>query len=108
MLNYLAILLTFFSSFFFFFFQMYENFVEEVDAVDNGISQYDGEARYTVGTTLSARVSHLNPWWNSDCQDTQVSKENGKSLSRFQRSVNISFKPAVQCESTQFPQYNQH
>ncbi|XP_053508706.1 UPF0160 protein MYG1, mitochondrial [Ictalurus furcatus] len=51
--------------------KMYENFVEEVDAVDNGISQYDGEARYTVGTTLSARVSHLNPWWNSDCQDTQ-------------------------------------
>lgn len=54
---------------------MYENFVEEVDAVDNGISQYDGEARYTVSTTLSARVSHLNPWWNSDCQDTEVSKE---------------------------------
>lgn len=60
----------------FFFFQMYENFVEEVDAVDNGISQYDGEARYTVSTTLSTRVSHLNPWWNSDCQDTEVSKEN--------------------------------
>ncbi|XP_058229347.1 UPF0160 protein MYG1, mitochondrial isoform X2 [Hemibagrus wyckioides] len=52
--------------------KMYENFVEEVDAVDNGISQYDGEARYTVSTTLSTRVSHLNPWWNSDCQDTEV------------------------------------
>ncbi|XP_026791410.2 mitochondrial import inner membrane translocase subunit Tim17-A isoform X2 [Pangasianodon hypophthalmus] len=51
--------------------KMYENFVEEVDAVDNGISQYDGEARYTVSSTLSARVSHLNPWWNSDCQDTE-------------------------------------
>ncbi|KAK3536955.1 hypothetical protein QTP86_027149, partial [Hemibagrus guttatus] len=50
---------------------MYENFVEEVDAVDNGISQYDGEARYSVSTTLSTRVSHLNPWWNSDCQDTE-------------------------------------
>lgn len=53
--------------------QLYENFVEEVDAVDNGISQYDGEARYSISTTLSARVSHLNPRWNSTDQDTEVS-----------------------------------
>ncbi|XP_053723144.1 UPF0160 protein MYG1, mitochondrial [Synchiropus splendidus] len=51
--------------------KLYENFVEEVDAVDNGISQYEGEARYTVSTTLSARVSHLNPRWNSTSQDTE-------------------------------------
>lgn len=53
--------------------QLYENFVEEVDAVDNGISQYEGEARYAVSTTLSARVAHLNPRWNSKSQDTEVS-----------------------------------
>lgn len=52
--------------------QLYENFVEEVDAVDNGISQYDGEARYSVSSTLSARVGHLNPRWNSKSQDTEV------------------------------------
>lgn len=52
--------------------QLYENFVEEVDAVDNGISQYDAEARYTVSTTLSARVGYLNPRWNSKSQDTEV------------------------------------
>ncbi|XP_076860625.1 MYG1 exonuclease [Brachyhypopomus gauderio] len=51
--------------------KLYENFVEEVDAVDNGISQCDGEARYTISTTLSARISHLNPRWNSKCQDTE-------------------------------------
>ncbi|TMS19478.1 UPF0160 protein MYG1, mitochondrial [Larimichthys crocea] len=51
--------------------KLYENFVEEVDAIDNGISQYDGEARYAVSTTLSARVSHLNPRWNSKSQDTE-------------------------------------
>ncbi|XP_017264427.1 UPF0160 protein MYG1, mitochondrial [Kryptolebias marmoratus] len=51
--------------------KLYENLVEEVDAVDNGISQYDGEARYTVSTTLSTRVSHLNPRWNSSSQDTE-------------------------------------
>ncbi|KAL4655719.1 UPF0160 protein MYG1, mitochondrial [Arapaima gigas] len=51
--------------------KLYENFVEEVDAVDNGILQYDGEARYAVSTTLSARVSHLNPRWNNKSQDTE-------------------------------------
>ncbi|XP_040060493.1 MYG1 exonuclease [Gasterosteus aculeatus] len=51
--------------------KLYENFVEEVDAVDNGISQYDGEARYSVSSTLSARVGHLNPRWNSKSQDTE-------------------------------------
>ncbi|CAN9511821.1 unnamed protein product [Ophioblennius macclurei] len=51
--------------------KLYESFVEEVDAVDNGISQYDGEARYSVSTTLSARVGHLNPRWNSKSQDTE-------------------------------------
>ncbi|XP_064161125.1 UPF0160 protein MYG1, mitochondrial [Anguilla rostrata] len=51
--------------------KLYENFVEEVDAVDNGISQYDGEPRYAVSSTLSARVSHLNPRWNSKSQDTE-------------------------------------
>ncbi|KAM4613512.1 MYG1 exonuclease [Polymixia lowei] len=51
--------------------KLYENFVEEVDAVDNGISQCDGEARYAVSTTLSSRVGHLNPRWNSKSQDTE-------------------------------------
>ncbi|XP_043979010.1 UPF0160 protein MYG1, mitochondrial [Gambusia affinis] len=51
--------------------KLYENFVEEVDAVDNGISQCDGEARYAVSSTLSARVAHLNPRWNSKSQDTE-------------------------------------
>ncbi|CAB1353256.1 unnamed protein product [Coregonus sp. 'balchen'] len=51
--------------------KLYENLVEEVDAVDNGISQYDGEARYAVSTMLSARVGHLNPRWNSKSQDTE-------------------------------------
>ncbi|XP_061543871.1 UPF0160 protein MYG1, mitochondrial [Phycodurus eques] len=51
--------------------KLYENFVEEVDGVDNGISQCDGEARYAISTTLSARVGHLNPRWNSKSQDTE-------------------------------------
>ncbi|XP_074258783.1 MYG1 exonuclease isoform X2 [Saimiri boliviensis] len=53
--------------------KMYENFVEEVDAVDNGISQWaEGEPRYAVTTTLSARVARLNPTWSQPNQDTEV------------------------------------
>lgn len=55
--------------------QMYENFVEEVDAVDNGISQWEeGEPRYALTTTLSARVARLNPTWNQPNQDTEVGR----------------------------------
>lgn len=53
--------------------QVYENFVEEIDAIDNGISQWDEEPRYTVTSNLSSRVGHLNPRWNDKDQDTQVS-----------------------------------
>lgn len=51
--------------------KMYESFVEEVDAVDNGISQCDGEHRYRVTTQLGSRVAGLNPAWNSEDKDPQ-------------------------------------
>lgn len=44
--------------------QLYENFVEEIDAIDNGIAQCNGIQKYAVTTTLSSRVSHLAPAWN--------------------------------------------
>lgn len=44
--------------------RVYENFMEEIDAIDNGVSICDGEPRYRIGTNLSSRVSHLNPPWN--------------------------------------------
>lgn len=52
--------------------QLYENFVEEIDAVDNGVAQTDGEPRYALTTHLSARVGRLNPRWNDPEQDTEV------------------------------------
>ncbi|VDK74200.1 unnamed protein product [Litomosoides sigmodontis] len=46
--------------------KIYEEFVESIDAVDNGIAQFDGEPRYYLGGTLSSRVSMLNPAWNEN------------------------------------------
>ncbi|NXD59919.1 MYG1 protein, partial [Corvus moneduloides] len=52
--------------------KLYENFVEEIDAIDNGIAPAAGEPRYALSTTLSVRVGHLNPRWNDPDQDTEV------------------------------------
>jgi len=51
--------------------KMYDNFIEEIDGIDNGISQYDGEPRYRMTTNLSSRVAGLNPPWNAEDQDTR-------------------------------------
>ena len=44
----------------------YENFIQEVDAIDNGVPMFDGEPKYRINTNLSARVGHLNPPWNTE------------------------------------------
>eukprot|EP00055_Hartaetosiga_balthica_P004092 m.10086 g.10086 ORF g.10086 m.10086 type:complete len:342 (-) comp3608_c0_seq1:795-1820(-) len=46
--------------------QMYENFVEEIDAVDNGVSQYEGRPLYRVNSTIGSRIHRLNPTWIED------------------------------------------
>lgn len=57
--------------------------MEEVDAVDNGISQWEeGEPRYALTTTLSARVARLNPTWNQPNQDTEVRRGSGEGTVR--------------------------
>lgn len=45
--------------------QVYKNFIQEIDGIDNGIPMYDGEPKYKISTSLSARVKHLNIQWNS-------------------------------------------
>lgn len=54
---------------------MYKHFIEAVDAVDNGISQWEGAAppKYLNNTTLSSRVGNLNPKWSDDSSDVSAS-----------------------------------
>lgn len=42
----------------------YKNFMEHIDAIDNGITVADGELKYRITSTLSNRVGSLNPSWN--------------------------------------------
>ncbi|XP_066285897.1 MYG1 exonuclease-like [Branchiostoma lanceolatum] len=50
--------------------KVYQNLIEEINAIDNGVSQFDGSPRYLVTTNLSSRVGRLNPAWNEEDQDT--------------------------------------
>jgi len=48
--------------------RLYKTFVECVDGNDNGIPQYDTEVKpaYIDSTSISSRISRLNPSWNGD------------------------------------------
>jgi uncharacterized UPF0160 family protein len=41
----------------FYYDQLYKEFVESVDAVDNGIKSHDDEAKYVIPVTLQSLVS---------------------------------------------------
>ncbi|XP_038608331.1 MYG1 exonuclease [Tachyglossus aculeatus] len=73
--------------------QVYENFVEEVDAVDNGIAQWEGAAEplYKVTTTLSARVARLNPRWNDPDGDAQARFHQAMELVRDEFLQRVDF-----------------
>lgn len=45
--------------------KVYKNFIEEMDAIDNGIPMTDNEPRYKIRTDLCTRVGKLNPEWNT-------------------------------------------
>lgn len=45
--------------------KVYENFIEEIDAIDNGVPMTEEEPKYKIRTHISARVGRLNPEWNS-------------------------------------------
>ncbi|GAA5825457.1 hypothetical protein JCM11251_006993 [Rhodosporidiobolus azoricus] len=51
--------------------KIYQDFIEAIDANDNGIAQYitTEPARYRSRTDLPARVGALNPRWNEESND---------------------------------------
>lgn len=55
-----------------------KEFIEAIDAIDNGISQYptDIKPKYRSRTDLSSRVGALNPAWNqpTDSDTVDVSR----------------------------------
>lgn len=60
--------------------KVYENFIEEVDAIDNGINATDEEPRYRISTNLSSRVGGFNPKWNETNADENESFHNALKM----------------------------
>lgn len=75
------------------FLAVYKNFVEAVDAIDNGINQYetDEPPRYVNNTTLSSRISRLNMNW----YDTDQSPE--KEDQAFQHAMTLAGSEFLDC-----------
>jgi len=66
--------------------KMYDDFVEAIDANDNGISMYPdtaGPPAFRSRTDLSSRVSYLNPRWNEKWDDNDL-------MARFRRASNMA------------------
>jgi len=57
--------------------KMYKEFIEALDAIDNGISQYpsDIKPRYKMRTDLCSRVGALNPAWNQPTDSKAVDSQ---------------------------------
>lgn len=64
---------------------VYKSFMEAVDAIDNGVNQWQGDQtlRYINNTHLSARVGQLNPSWIEDSSDEA-------RLQRFQSAMALT------------------
>lgn len=55
--------------------KIYDSFIKALDAIDNGVSQYDTDQppRYRSSTDLAARVGRLNPsWYDADAQSPEA------------------------------------
>ncbi|KAL8552886.1 hypothetical protein ACS0TY_001534 [Phlomoides rotata] len=70
------------------FLAVYRNFMEAIDAVDNGINQYDTDQppRYVNNTHLSSRVGKLNLDWTAPDQSSEKENE------AFERAMSLTGK----------------
>ncbi|KAI6199573.1 hypothetical protein M3Y96_00641300 [Aphelenchoides besseyi] len=59
----------------FYYDRLYKNFVEAVDAVDNGIKQHDSEPKYYAPVSLQSLVEEMNPAWNDKKSNEDVQFE---------------------------------
>eukprot|EP01041_Mallomonas_annulata_P000130 gene130-209_t len=63
--------------------KIYEDFIEHIDAIDNGISVCGTLPKYYISSTLSNRVGQLNPRWNEP-QSPEIYN------SRFQQAMTLT------------------
>jgi uncharacterized UPF0160 family protein len=72
--------------------KIYKDFMEHIDAIDNGVAVSEGTIKYHISSTLSNRVNRFNPAWN---------EPNGMSP----EVLNERFKQAMLLTGTEFVNY---
>ncbi|PHT50217.1 UPF0160 protein MYG1, mitochondrial [Capsicum baccatum] len=75
------------------FLAVYKSFMEAIDAIDNGINQYDTDQppRYVNNTHLSSRVGKLNLDWTEPDQSSERENE------AFQRAMDLAGSEFLDC-----------
>jgi uncharacterized UPF0160 family protein len=81
---------------------VYLELFESIDAIDNGISQYENAdpPNYRITTDLSSRVARLNVSWN---QTKEKEKEKDKNamesleMERFEKAMKVCDAELVEC-----------
>uniref|UniRef100_A0A1B0D999 Uncharacterized protein n=1 Tax=Phlebotomus papatasi TaxID=29031 RepID=A0A1B0D999_PHLPP len=61
---------------------IYEKFIQEIDAIDNGVPMFPGEPTYTINTNINSRVQDLNQKW-------KVVKEPYDSNVHFRKAMEL-------------------
>uniref|UniRef100_A0A914H2F5 Uncharacterized protein n=1 Tax=Globodera rostochiensis TaxID=31243 RepID=A0A914H2F5_GLORO len=79
--------------------QIYKKFVEAIDAIDNGVNQFDGLPRYQLSSTFGSRVEHCNPAWNEEAPDPEKGFQKAMAIveEEFEqrvRSLHTAWLPA--------------
>lgn len=54
--------------------KIYFGYIEHIDGIDNGISSHEGQANYSVASTLSDRISRMNVSWNEYSTETLINE----------------------------------
>jgi len=68
--------------------KLYEDFFLGIDAVDNGVEQFEGGiCRYKQVTDLSSRIARLNPSWTSECSDSERDERFARALEMAEAEV---------------------
>merc|ERR1719481_1073105 len=79
--------------------KVYESFIQEIDAIDNGISTHDDPGRYSINSNLSARVSRLGPNWNDEDQDFDTGFYKAMKITRFEFLDRVNYYGKVWWEA---------
>uniref|UniRef100_A0A7G3AUC4 Putative metal-binding protein n=1 Tax=Lutzomyia longipalpis TaxID=7200 RepID=A0A7G3AUC4_LUTLO len=68
---------------------VYEKFIQEIDAIDNGVPMFEGEAKYSIHTGINSRIQDLNQQW-------KIVKEPFDSNEQFGKAMNLVGSEFVQ------------